>query len=107
MKKTFVPLEPQPQENEIMILKRYYATLQREKKYKKKRISWFEHIPGMNSESYKTVSVAEYLGTFPGEEISKHGNSRKNNQEYIRTSPKTKENVMAAIKSKKTGEGNL
>ena len=55
----------------------------------------------MNSESYKTVSVAEYLGTFPGEEISKHGNSRKNNQEYIRTSPKTKENVMTAIKAKK------
>ena len=93
-------IEPQPQENEIMILKRYYATLQRDKNYKKP-ISWFEHIPGMNSESYKTVSVAGYLGTFPGEEISKRGNSRKNNQEYIRTSSKTEENVMAAIKSKK------
>ena len=99
IKKKFTPLEPQPDKSEIFVLKRYYGTLARDNNYKK-RISWFEHMPGSSSERYKTVSLVEYLGTFPADEGSKHGNARKTNQEYVRTSSKTKENVLTALKNK-------
>lgn len=100
IKKKFVPLEPQPDEGQLFVMKRFYGTLNRDKNYKK-RISWFEQLPGYPKET-NAVAVAEYLGTFPSAEISKHGNARKTNQEYIRTSPKTKENVLEAVKSKKS-----
>ena len=45
IKKQFVPFEPQPLENKLFILKRFYATLKRDKQFKK-RISWFEQMPG-------------------------------------------------------------
>ena len=77
IKKNFVPLDPQPDKREIFVLKRYYGTLERDSNYKK-RISWFEHMPGSSSDRYKTVSLVEYLGTFPADEGSKHGNARIN-----------------------------
>ena len=100
IKKQFVPFDPQPLENQLFILKRFYATLKRDKQFKK-RISWFEQMPG-NEKEFKTLAVVEYLGTFPEDEVSKHGNARKTNQEYVRTSPKTKENILAAVKTNKT-----
>ena len=101
IKKNFVPLDPQPDKSEIFVLKRYYGTLERDSNYKK-RISWFEHMPGSSSDRYKTVSLVEYLGTFPADEGSKHGNARKTKQEYIRTSPITKKNILGALNNKQT-----
>ena len=100
IKKKFVPLASQPLQCELVILKRFYATLKRDKTYKK-RISWFQQLPG-HPKHCETIAVAEYLGVFPKETISKHGNARKTNQEYIRSSPKTKENILEAVKSEKT-----
>ena len=101
IKKNFVPLDPQPDKSEVFKFKRYYGTLERDSNYKK-RISWFEHMPGSSSDRYKTVSLVEYLGTFPADEGSKHGNARKTKQEYVRTAPKTKENILDALKKKQS-----
>jgi len=72
IKKQFVPLLPQPDDDHLFILKRYYATLQRDSNYKK-RISWFEKMPGFSCE-VQTKAIAEYLGTFKAENMNKHGN---------------------------------
>jgi hypothetical protein len=84
VKNQYVPIEPQPNENDLVIMKRYYATLKRDKSYKK-RITWFESLPDYPMELL-SLAVAEYLGNFPIDEISQHGNARKTNQEYVRTS---------------------
>ena len=49
IKKNFVPLDPQSDKSEVFKLKRYYGTLERDSSYKK-RISWFEHMPGSSSD---------------------------------------------------------
>ena len=101
IKKNFVPLDPQPDNSEVFKLKRCYGTLERDSNYKK-RISWFEHMTGSSSDRYKMVSLVEYLGIFPADEGSKHGNARKTKQEYVRTAPKTKENILEALKKKQS-----
>ena len=99
IKKKIEPLDPQPDKSEVFVLKRYYGTLERDSNYKN-RISWFEHMPGSSSDRYKTVSLAEYLGIFPADEGSKHGNARKTKQEHVRTSPITKKNILGTLKNK-------
>ena len=74
IKKKIVSLEPQPEEGQLLGMKRFYGKLKRDKNYKK-RISWFEQLPGYPKET-NAVAVVEYLGTFPFAEISKHGNAR-------------------------------
>ena len=100
IKKEFVPLEPQPTDSTVFVLKRYYASLKLDSSYKK-RISWFEKIPGYSQEC-KNKAVAEYLGKFPIDTLNKHGNAKITNQEYIRTSPVTKHNVKSEIETGKS-----
>jgi hypothetical protein len=75
IKKQFVPLLPQQDDDHLFVLKRYYATLQRDSNYKKKRISWFEKMPGFSCE-VQTKAIAEYLGTFKAYQMNKHGNAK-------------------------------
>jgi hypothetical protein len=62
IKKEFIPLDPQTDDTNLFILKRYYATLKRDNNYKK-RISWFETMPGFSQDT-KNKSIAEYLGKY-------------------------------------------
>ena len=41
----------------------------------KKRISWFEKMPGFSCE-VQTKAIAEYLGTFKAYQMNKHGNAK-------------------------------
>ena len=75
IKKQFVPLLPQQDDDHLFVLKRYYATLQRDSNYKKKRISWFEKMPGFSCE-VQTKAIAEYLGTFKAYQMNKRGNAK-------------------------------
>ena len=52
----FVLLEPQPTDSTLFVLKRYYASLKRDSSYKK-RISWFEKIPGFSKECKNKAAV--------------------------------------------------
>ena len=63
VKKVFTPLEPQPCVTDIVVMKRYYATLLRDPSYKK-RITWFEQLPS-NFDNKKMHAVAKYIGKFP------------------------------------------
>lgn len=64
-----------------------------------KRITWFESLPGY-SDRIMSLAVSGCCGTFPSHDISQHGNARKTNQEYIRTS-KTKQLIQKDLKSNK------
>ena len=56
IKMEFVLLEPQPTDSTLFVLKRYYASLKRDSSYKK-RISWFEKIPGFSKECKNKAAV--------------------------------------------------
>jgi hypothetical protein len=66
----------------------------------KKEISWFEKMPGFSCE-VQTKAIAEYLGMFKAEHMNKHGNAKITKQEYIRTSPITKNQIISEIKTGK------
>lgn len=74
-KRQYVPLEPQPAQNSVLILSRHYTTLKLDSSYKK-RVSW------LNGENSNDIAVVEYLGNFPG--LAPHGNSKRKT-EYVRT----------------------
>ena len=76
----YEPLNPQPQDNELVQLHRYYAKLKKDTNYQK-RVSWL----GLGGDT--EIAVVEYLGAYPG--LGPHG-SAKHKEEYIRTP----ENVM-------------
>ena len=100
VRKKMALLDPQPNETNLVEMKRYYAKLQRDPKYEK-RISWFEKLPGYSPEVLSRA-VAEYLGKFLIEEKSRHRNSKKTNQEYVRSSPATKNKIRSDLESGKT-----
>ncbi len=81
---TFVALEPQPPEDEVVIIHRTYGSLQLDTNYRR-RISWLGNI----GEGWPTVAVAEYAGKFPGR--VPHGNQKNHRDRagegYIRTHP--------------------
>ncbi|KAK8388348.1 hypothetical protein O3P69_020379 [Scylla paramamosain] len=83
------PLEPQPLAEDVVILKRSYATLKRDSTYKR-RISWFENLPIKYKEKSQ-IAVVEYLGCLPNS-YSIHGNTRKTEAAYKKT-PAVKEAI--------------
>lgn len=83
------PMSPQPNMDDILILKRYYTTLKREPQYKK-RITWVEKFPRKTEQNaLKCLAVVEYIGPFP-KVPAPHGNAKRTNTEYIRSSEAAK-----------------
>ena len=54
----YVPLNPQPADNELLLLHRYYMLLKTDKNYKK-RVSWVSQ--GGNDK----IALVEYIGKYP------------------------------------------
>ena len=94
----WVPLEPQPLEEQIMVMRRFYTCLKRKPEYKK-RVTWIETIgKGMNI-TCTDKAVVEYLGEFPTT-VSMHGNSKKGScSEYVRTSESVKSDIKDKVKN--------
>ena len=70
-----VPLDPQPDEGSIVVIKHYYNTLKASEKFKQ-RITWLEKLPTsmkMNDNDLN-MALVEYIGEFP-KQILHHGNS--------------------------------
>ena len=84
-----VALSPQPTEEQILLVKRKYSTLAREEKYRK-RVTWFENQP------FLETSFVEYIGTYPVDRPSIHGNS-KNNNPYQRLNKQQKEVMQTSL----------
>ena len=85
---TWVPLNPQPDECDIVILHKYYASLKKDNRYKK-RVSWFESTT--NTEISNTA-LYEYSGLYPME---------AGDDSFVRTNPKVLNDIEAAIDNKK------
>ena len=84
---TCTPIEPQPAEENIVTVSRYYCKLKADQEFTR-RISW---CPKATS----SIALVEYKGKFPGH--LKHGNSGYSENAYIRTSKETMEKIDAAV----------
>ncbi|XP_076030215.1 uncharacterized protein LOC143018598 [Oratosquilla oratoria] len=84
-------LEPQPDETSIYSLRRFHATLQRDKGYKK-RVSWIEGGP--------TIALVEYIGTFPTKR-NFHGSCKRSVGEYVKKGGAVKDAIVRAVKTGK------
>ena len=94
----WVPLEPQPVDDDVMIMRRFYTSLKRKTDYKK-RVTWIEKASSAVGVTCMGKAVVEYLGTFPSI-ISVHGNSKKGTgSEYVKTCATTKEKINDRIKN--------
>ena len=77
VKVVYTPLDPQPPQEKVGLIHRYYAKSNQDRKYEK-RVTWL-FKGGLQSK----YAVAEYIGQFPG--LRPHGNSRDPTSEYLRT----------------------
>ena len=77
-----VPLTTQPDDDKVIIMRRYYSTLQACEQYKR-RITWLEKAP-QASKTAQSFAIAEYTGSLPTKQP--HGNAKTTTAPYIRTS---------------------
>lgn len=93
-----VLLDPQPDVNSVVILSRYHSKHRKDKKFQR-RVSCFQNVPKRND--LHMMCLFKYIGNYPGEQI--HGNSKRTNQPYIRTTLAQKSAILEGIKlGKKT-----
>ena len=92
------PLDPQPEEECVLIVSRYYATLKRDPNFKK-RVSYFTNAADT---SLAKLALFEYQGKQPTETES-HGNAQANTG-FIRTNPKTLDKIKEKVDCKKPKE---
>ena len=76
-KRVYIPIEPQPDANEVVTVQRYYVSLSLSNSYRKGVTYLWEG--GLKTK----LALVEYIGKFPG--LSAHGNTKSGNGEYIRT----------------------
>ena len=96
------PLEPQPSEGNILVLKRYYSTLKVNGSYKR-RTTWIEKLPHCISEDVNILyyALVEYSGVYTG--LSSHGHSHSNTP-YIRSSKVTMDKIDSKVLLKTSKE---
>jgi hypothetical protein len=97
--KTFVPLDPQPEHDNVVTLTRYYTPLKRDKNFKK-RVSTFNCFPARHS-LRENVALVEYTGTYP-KSSQTHGNAKHVSHDYVRTHPDVIEEMHQAIQNKRS-----
>ncbi|KAK3103000.1 hypothetical protein FSP39_015680, partial [Pinctada imbricata] len=93
-KKKNVALNPQPHNDHVICMKRKYSVLARQNEYRK-RITWFEGGP------YEGTAFAEFIGTFPDDIPSVHGNSKINNKPYQRMTGQQKDIITKGLEENK------
>lgn len=82
-KRTLVPLSPQPEEDDVIKIRRIYRTHSLNNSYKR-RVTTI-----INGSCH--LACYEYAGMYPGI-------SRKTNREYIRTKPETIDDIHSKVK---------
>ncbi|CAG2244601.1 unnamed protein product [Mytilus edulis] len=96
-----VPLEPQPNPTEVLVLKRAYTKLQRLPEYQR-RISWVVTSPESPA-SGNGVAFVEYIGIFPTT-TSLHGNNKNGHGDYIRTNAQIVDDIKGMVKTQNCRE---
>ena len=89
-KLTWQPLQPQPEQSNVVVLHSYYATLKGCSGFRK-RITWLQNKP--------EVALIEYRGN-PSHSREPHGLARKNPSQYVRTHPKVMDSMRVALEHK-------
>ena len=79
-KRTYLPLEPQPEESQLLIVHRSYSKLKKSPQYQR-RVTWISQAPE-GFQSVQGVALYEYIGTYPGPSI--HEKATKSTRPYIR-----------------------
>ena len=93
------PIEPQPDDLNIIQVNRYYGTLKRDPRFRK-RISWFLCGDDESSELFRTTALVEYLGEYPVDDCI-HGNRKKGNVIYTRTNTRTAQKIREDVQTGK------
>jgi hypothetical protein len=90
----YIPVNPQPEEGEIMELRRMYSTLKVGTSFRR-RVSFIKKWPTSESTSTsKSLIIVEYTGMFPGRNA--HGNSN-HDADYVRVAPHTMDNIKKMV----------
>ncbi|XP_035690387.1 uncharacterized protein LOC118425564 [Branchiostoma floridae] len=87
-----VPLNPQPQGEDILELQRNYSTSKASESYKR-RVSW---LNSFGDTDIPHVALYEYTGTYPGDQP--HGKSSDPDSVYVRCRGETMEKIGAAAR---------
>ena len=95
-KRSYIPMDPQPPNQEIAVVHRYYTTLKLDQNYRR-RVTYLGK-GGIESD----LSMVEYIGNFPG--LASHGNSKKVSSEYLRTPAHVMEEMAHLLGTKKPSE---
>lgn len=90
----YVPYDPQPSQDSIVELYRYYTSHSKSANYKK-RVTWFGKSPYSDAAQ---LSLVEYVGEFPGR--VPHGNA-KNPKDYLRTPATVMDNIKSNLKEQR------
>ena len=93
-RKSFVPLNPQPEINDVITATRYYSKLKRDINYQR-RITRFDKLrPGMPDN--ELCMLVEYIGKYPTINFA-HGNAKNSKGDYMRTSDNINSEIIDKI----------
>jgi hypothetical protein len=81
-KRNFIPLAPQPDESDIVVMTRYHTALKRQTTYKK-RVTWFNNTA---NEDISKLAFVEYVGELTESETP-HGNAKRETVLHTHFSP--------------------
>ena len=94
--RVYRPLDPQPNECDLLIINRVYSEQKLSSDYKR-RIHWISNVPESLSIVKRPVALIEYKGTFPGR--VPHGNvkTKDGHSAYIRVTDNAKEAIRQRV----------
>ena len=95
-KRNFIPLAPQPDESDIVVMTRYHTALKRQTTYIK-RATWFNNTA---NENISKLAFVEYVGELTESETP-HGNAKRETAPYKRTNPEILDKAAEQLKTKK------
>jgi hypothetical protein len=95
-KTTYVPLEVQPIDGEVLTFHRQYMKLKANPEGYQSRVTWVSKIPNVEHDRMLHVCLYEYKGSFPG--LRPHGNSQKPDSFYTKTPGAVMDNIAALNK---------
>ena len=93
---SFFPLQPQPAQEELLVVERKYDKLKLDPSYKR-RVTTIHQLPGSQADLQRCLDVAlfEYTGSFPGH--TAHGRTKSNSSFYQRTEPATMDSMTSLL----------
>jgi len=91
-KRTYLPLEPQPADDDVYTIHRYYAT---QSDYSKP--VYRKHVTWVSNDDFPPVALDEYVGMCKHEQV--HRNRKDAGIVYVRTPSTTMESIVERVKA--------